>query len=196
MSQTAAVHKPRSALITAEEFERDWDRVRCELVRGEVIELTPPSPFHAMVAGRIKSVLAVFLEAHPLGYVLTGDGGFVVSRGPDTVRGPDIAFLTPERAAPVTLRGFGTFPPDLVVEVVSPGDTQSEVRNQVRDWLDAGTRLVWVVDPQRDTVEISAPGSETVTLRPGDTLTGGDVLPGFSVAVEKLFVRIPGIAEK
>lgn len=191
MSQPPMLSKPRSALVTAEELWRDWSGVRCELVRGEVIPSSPTSGPHGRVRTGIAYWLSRYLEEHPIGFAYTGDAGLILSRDPDTVRAPDAAFLTAERAERELDEDFIPFAPDLAVEVVSPSDTYSEVASKVEDWLAAGTRLVWVVDPKRRTVQVCAPLAAPVTLQAADTLTGGEVLPGFSVPVEELFGRSP-----
>src|SRR6185436_17210046 len=97
------------------------------------------------------------------GAVFVGDNGFTLSRNPDTVRGPDIAFVRKERVAHPIPSTFLQFAPDLVVEVLSPNDRPGEVLAKVGDWIDAGARLVWVIDPERRVARVyRADGTEQI----------------------------------
>ena len=125
-----------------------------------------------------------------LGVVLVGDAGFGLARDPDTLRGPDVAFVSRDRvpSEDEQVRVFEG-PPDLAVEVLSPSNTPESVRAKVADYLAAGTRLVWLVDadPERETVTIYRSLLAPRTLSRDDDLDGADVLPGFRVALAKLF---------
>ena len=115
-----------------------------------------------------------------------GDTGFTLSRNPDTVRGPDIAFVRKERVPDPIPSTFLEFAPDLVVEVLSPNDRPGELLAKVGDWLDAGARLVWVIDPERRVARLyRADGTEQI-LAETDRLLGEDVLPGFSCTVASI----------
>ena len=85
------------------------------------------------------------------------------------------------------MRGFRPGAPDLAVEVMSPGDTKREVADKVAEWLEAGAAMVWVVDPKLRAVTVYRPFTDSVTLTAGDTLDGGDVVPGFQIAVSEIF---------
>ena len=119
--------------------------------------------------------------------VVTAEAGFRIAHDPDTVRAPDVAFVRAERIPPGGVKGFFQGPPDIAVEVVSPNDRASEVMAKAQDWLQAGCPLVWVVDPETRTISVYRSRSEISVLNETDTLTGGDVLPGFSVAVAEIF---------
>jgi Uma2 family endonuclease len=175
--------------ITAEELERmALGEQRVELVRGEVITMAPAGAEHGEIAGFTFGVLFQFVRAHSLGSLYAAETGFVLARNPDTVRAPDVAFVTMERAAQQRGRtGFFEGAPDLAVEVVSPHDTAEEVEAKVLDYLEAGTRMVWIVRPRTRTVTVYRSLREVQVLRPGDTLEGGEVLPGFAIPVEAIF---------
>ena len=114
--------------------------------------------------------------------------GFVLARNPDTVRGPDAAYVSAERFASTVRRGpFFEGAPDLAVEVLSPGNTRREIAAKVRDYLAAGAGAVWVVDPSRGTVMVHSPDRGSETLTGGDVLDGGTILPGFRLRINKLF---------
>lgn len=178
----------RRRSLTAEDlYELAVDEVRTELVRGDVV-CEPPAGFdHGVRAGEIGYHLRRYLEDHPLGVVCGAETGFVLSRAPDTVRAPDAAFVSWERATRLAApERFFEGAPDLAAEVVSPGDSGREVEEKVRDYLAAGTRLVWVIDPRRSTVTVHRPDAAPGVLTPKDVLDGGDLLPGFSLAVSRL----------
>jgi Uma2 family endonuclease len=121
------------------------------------------------------------------GVVTTAEAGFQIAHEPDTVRAPDVAFVRAERIPSGGVKGFFQGAPDLAVEVVSPTDRQSEVAAKVQEWLLAGCSVVWVVDPENRAVTVHRNHSEAVILTTTDTLTGGEVLPDFSMRVAEIF---------
>lgn len=174
--------------LTIEEFERlPDDGWRCELVRGQVVREPPAGFEHGRVGASILYFLADFVREHQLGEVLTAETGFVLSEEPPTVRAPDVAFVAAEHVPTKTPRGFGPFAPDLAVEIVSPSNTLSEIHDKVLDYLDSGSRLVWVVDPVGRSVVVYASREDIRLLGEGDELDGGDVLPGFRIGLWELF---------
>ena len=178
-------------LLKAEEFFAlpEEIRDRHELVRGQLEELdtVPPGIRHGRVMARIVHRLIQHVEPRDLGLVVGGDAGFILERAPDTVRGLDVAFVRADRVPPDDeLDGFADLSPDLAVEVLSPGDRPGRVRAKVADYLSAGVRLVWVVDPRARTVVVHVPGRPPRRHTAADRLDGGDVLPGFSCAVRDL----------
>lgn len=162
---------------------------RLELVKGELRELTPANDEHGYVASQLLVVVAQFVKQHHLGYTFAAETGFVLSEEPATVRAPDFAFVSRERAPEGWSRHFARFIPDLVAEVVSPNDTFTEVTEKVDDWLGAGVRMVWVVDPVQQTVRVYRPDQPVRVLHAEDTLTGEEVLPGFECKVLEIFAR-------
>ncbi len=123
-----------------------------------------------------------------LGVVVGAETGFKLKSNPDTVRAPDIAFVSRERVEAEGIPDtYWQGPPDLAVEVISPSDTLYGVEDKVATWLAAGTRLVWVVHPKRRVVLIHRPQAEVTTLGESDTLDGADVVPGFQCAVSDVF---------
>ena len=178
-----------SRFMTIEEFERlPDDEWQYELVRGRLVK-EPPSGFeHSGIGVRVSSLLWTFVRERGLGEVVGADGGFILSVDPPTVRAPDAAFVRADRLDFDRTR-FAPFAPDLAVEVISPSNTLSEIQEKVLDYLDAGTRLAWVVDPGTRTVTVWR-SREEIRLVGGDgELDGGDVLPGFRVPVSTLFER-------
>jgi len=181
-----------SVAMTGEDLLRMPGGERCELVRGEIVRRDLPGGRRGECVARLGSILDAFAENTDAGLVAVSSG-FYVARHPDTVRGPDVLFTSKERLDPDTeVQGFFEVAPDLAVEVISPGDTYAEVMGKVDEYLDAGVRLVWVVDPAWHRITVY-PGGEI--LSPGDTLTGGDVLPGFAIPVARVFQRRKAKAE-
>jgi Uma2 family endonuclease len=175
-----------SSITTAEELLRARDVGRCELVRGRLVMMVPAGADHGRIAIGIGSRLFMFVEANGLGTVFAAETGFVLARQPDTVRAPDAAFVRSGRpVAPA--RGYYPGAPDLAVEVLSPDDRARDVRQKIAEWLGAGTRAVWVVDPGKRTVTVHEPGRTPTLVRDSETLRGGEVMPGFEVPVRDLF---------
>lgn len=175
------------ALMTAEELlAYPVPHKRTELVQGRLVVREPAGFQHGRVAARLLVAVATHVHATKTGEVLTAETGFTLARGPDTVRAPDVAFvshatLAAHEAAGRSLRGFAELAPDLVVEVLSPDDRPGEVAAKVADWLLAGTRMVWVVDPERRRARMyGADGSERAAHENG-ALDGGEALPGLQV---------------
>ena len=175
-------------LVTAEQFfEMPFPDVRTELVDGEIVQMSLPGYEHGRICSRINLRLAPFVEARGLGEVVT-EVGFILRRNPDMVRGPDIAFVSREKLeAHGDTSKFWPGPPDLAVEVLSPEDRISEVLRKVGDYLEAGTRLVWVVDPETETVSAYRGLQQVRVYGAGEELPGEDVLPGFSLKLAEIF---------
>ena len=177
--------------LTAEAFFAlpEEIRDRHELVRGRLEELdtVPPGIRHGWAMVRVGCALMDYIKPRGLGLVVSGDAGFILERAPDTVRGPDVAFVRADRVPPDNeLDGFADLSPDLAVEVLSPRDRPGRVQAKVADYLRTGVRLVWVVDPRARTVVVHVPGHAPRRHTAADRLDGGDVLPGFSCAVRDL----------
>jgi Uma2 family endonuclease len=171
-------------LMTAEELLHvDIPNKRVELVRGVLVVSEPPGYLHGEITARLAKVLSNFADARDLGRVLAGDAGFKLASDPDTVRGPDVAFIRRERLPHPSPRGFAGFPPDLAVEVLSPNDRPGQTLAKVADWLSAGTRLVWVMDPDRRIARIYRADGTQATINEDEQLDGEDILPGFSCAL-------------
>jgi Uma2 family endonuclease len=183
------------AITTAEQLLHAPDLGRCELVRGELIMMSPSGFEHGRIVVAITFSVASYIKQHPLGVLTGAEGGYLIARDPDTVRAPDLGFILRERVPAEPVRGFFPGAPDLAVEVLSPDDRASEVLAKVRDWRQAGCRLVWVVDPRTRTVSVYRDSGQVLALREPDALGGEDLLPGFSVPLAEIFAPC-GAAEK
>lgn len=175
-------------LMTADEFfEMDENGYKYELVRGIPVRMTPPGGWHGETSGELHWHVRNYLTQNPIGRVYV-ETTFRLAQHPDIVRAPDVAFVHADRLPPREAREkYLPLAPDLAVEVLSPWDRAGEVLEKVLEYLSAGTRLVWVVAPRRRTVTVHYPDRTARILTEGDELDGGDVLPGFKVAVAELF---------
>ena len=179
---------PTSGQYTAEDLETMPDGDRYEIIEGELQERITSS-----LSSRIASTLGVLLgiwsrSGHP-GSLMGSDGGYrIFPWAPNDVRMPDVSFISADKVAKFPSRGWLDVAPDLAVEVVSPTDSASTVQLKAHDYVRAGVPLVWVVFPESRTVEVRRAGTSTIeVLGEGDTLSGGDVLPGFSAPVSEIF---------
>jgi Uma2 family endonuclease len=175
--------------MTAEQLlELEDDGFLYELVRGELVRMTPPGGEHGEVAGEAYWHLRNYIARNPIGRVYAAETGFLLARDPDLVRAPDAAFVRGERLPPREARkGYLPLAPDLAVEVVSPTDRAKDVHAKVMDFLDAGTRLVWVIEPERRTVTVYRSDRTSRVLREDEELDGEDVLPGLRLLVADIF---------
>ena len=137
---------------------------------------------------RLGAFLFNFVDAQNLGTVLAGDPGIWIEREPDTVRAPDVAYYSAERMFPdATIPGYAEIVPNLVVEIVSPNDTVSEMNDKARMWIDTGVSLIWVVWPNWQTVEVHRRDEGIIELSGDAVLDGADVVPCFAVPITNIF---------
>lgn len=174
--------------LTADELLRlPDDGRRFELLRGELITMTPAGGRHGAINGLITLRLGEYVHAHRSGVVLTEDTAFRLSSDPDTVRCPDVSFIGRDRIPSGGVAvGFIDGAPDLAVEVLSPADTVYEVEQKVEEYLAAGTRAVWVVNPKLRRVTVHTADAAPRILHEDDALEGEELLPDFSCRVREL----------
>lgn len=186
----------RGRLYTAQDL---WTRshqggeiARLELVRGQIVERTPTGGLHGLVTMELSRLVANYVREQGLGVVIAAETGFILATNSDTVRAPDVAFIAQDRLPrPIPQRYF-PLAPDLAVEVVSPSDVAQDVRRKVIDFLQAGTRLMWVVYPETQTVDVYRPAQDVRVVDAQGVLQGGDVLPGFELSLRELFKVVEG----
>ncbi len=172
--------------MTAEQLWEAAGSRRCELVRGELVEMSPVGRKHSRNVVRLSRWMDTFASDRDLGEVGT-ELGFILSRNPDVVRAPDISFLSKSRLRSINEDGFVEGAPDLAVEVVSPEDRASELEEKIREYLAAGARLVWKADDRTETVTAYRPAGEARVYSRDEVVSGEDVLPGFSFRPADLF---------
>ncbi|MEX2153953.1 MAG: Uma2 family endonuclease [Gemmatimonadaceae bacterium] len=176
-------------LMTVEEFyQYRFPEGKVELVRGVPRVREPASGMHGWVQSNLAALLIPFVAQHGLGKVLNDGVGYELIALPRTVRNPDAAFIRADRLPAGGLgRGFVRMAPDLAVEVLSPDERASELEEKLDDYREAGTPLIWVIDPERRTVMIVSDDAPVRWLRADDMLEAGDVIPGFRCRVAELF---------
>lgn len=177
-------------LLTAEEYARlPEDGRRTELVRGEILETNIPRPRHGQLCSRIDRRLGTFAETQGLGHVVANDTGFVTSRDPDTVRGPDLAYISYAKVpkGPLPADEYLEVAPEIVIEILSPTDRWADVLRKGGEYLSAGVEVVCVVDFEDEAVHLYYDRKPSVVLRGGDLLTFPEQLPGFSLPLTELF---------
>ena len=177
---TDPAYVPIMPAMTADELlHTSLPDKRVELVRGVLVVREPTGFRHGAVSAALTGLLREHVMAHRLGLVVAAETGFQLASDPDTVRAPDVAFVRRERLPEPEPVGYAPLAPDLVVEVLSPGDRPGETLAKVADWLNAGTRLVWVVDPTRRQVHVYRQDGSEALVTEGGALDGEDVVPGF-----------------
>lgn len=175
--------------MTVEEFDQfaqlpeNADKL-LEYVGGEVIEV-PSNPYASKIAMIIAVAIGMYLSKKDIGHLTGEAGGYMVS---GERYAPDVAFISKQKQPELVKEGYNPNPPDLAVEVDFPSSlhSQRDLRTKVVNYLAAGT-VLWVVLPEVKEVEVYVPGQPQKTLKVGDTLDGGEVLPGFKLAVADIF---------
>ncbi len=175
--------------VTADELlHLPDDGFTYELVQGELRRMNPAGNVHGRVTMSVAWRLAQYVDQNRLGTVYAAETGFRLSTDPDTVRAPDVAFVSKARIEAVgEVEGFWPEAPDLAVEVVSPGDSYTDVEEKVFAWLDAGTKMVVVINPRQRSATVYKSPNDITVLAEADVLDGGDVVPGFELAVREIF---------
>ncbi len=158
-----------------------------ELERGEIIELPPPKKPHGIVCGNVARLLGNFAMTAKFGYVTTNDAGYITERGPDSVRGPDVAYWSDGEVIDPNDPHYTETPPAVAVEVLSPDDRINRVNKKISEYLNSGVREVWVIDPASRDIAIHRAGADSQLLTDEHELQGGEVLPGFRCQVSDLF---------
>lgn len=175
-------------LLTAEDLLALDDGLRHELLKGELITMTPSGGEHGVITARLARLVDSYVASRNLGLVFGAEAGFRIGTDPDTVRAPDLAFVRRERIPSTGIpTGFWPGAPDLAAEVVSPSDTYEYVAGKVADWLRAGTEVVWVVTPRARSVAVHDKSGDVTIVPEFQRLTGGSTIPGFGCGVGEIF---------
>ena len=175
-------------VVTAAEFEQFESKARLDLIKGELLPMPPmPGEEHGAITSDITLDLGWFIREHDLGQCYAAETRFVIERDPDTAIGPDWAFVAKVRLSAIRRKGFVPLVPDAILEVRSPSDTKREVQEKIDRWIAAGVRWALELNPATQILTVHRPGQEPRRLSKTDTLMGDDVLPGFSLALSKIF---------
>jgi len=177
----------QTGLITGEELARMSNLGRYELIDGRIVPMSPTGDAHGGYEGNFYFALRMFVDAHQLGKVRVGEVGIYTRRDPDRVRGADVLFISNERYAQKQSDSYLDVAPDLIVEVLSPNDSWSEVMQKLREYFSIGVQLIWVADPLARRVYAYRTITDMREFTEDDELPGDDVLPGFSIKVAQLF---------
>jgi len=179
----------KTRLMTARELEQlPPEASRGELIQGEFIPMSPAGFVHGRIGLKLGTYLNLFIMQNKLGEAYAAETGFILKQNPDTVRAPDVAFVTHERAAQQKREtGYFQGAPDLAVEVISPNETMDDIENKLIDYLEAGVKVVWLVYPRTQTITIYRSLTDVRILTIDDELNCSDLLPGFSVPTAEIF---------
>jgi Uma2 family endonuclease len=176
-------------LLTSDDLWRIVsDGSRYELSKGELLPMTPVGVRHALVVNNVGRLLGEYVKKNGLG-IVGPEIGFRLHRNPDTLRAPDLAFIARARYEPRGIpEKFADFPPDLVVEVLSPEDGMSEMLRKVEEYLAASVSLIWIIDPATETVTVYRSLVDVQVLTASQELSGAPAVPGFQVRIADLFL--------
>ncbi len=175
-------------LYTIDDLSQIDDLNRYDLIRGELVCLAPAESRHGEVSAVLVGSLWKHVSERSLGKVYSSETGFILDQNPDTLLAPDAAFVLSNRLPPKEEReSFLPIAPDLVVEVVSPSDRLTSLTDKVKAYLDAGVRLVWLVEPRRERITVYTQDHSYRMLTVEDELDGGDVLPEYRLPVAEVF---------
>lgn len=178
-----------STRMSAEEFAKICDEIgSCELVRGEVVVLSPGGMNHSNFSANAAFLLGQWAKKSRLGRVWTNEAGLIVERNPDTVRGADVAYISYARLAKgISSNSFSTVPPELVIEIIGTGQGWAEVLEKIGEYLRMGVDRIWVLDSDTHRLHSYRGDAEPVVLSAKDTVTDEAILPGFSCKVSEFF---------
>ena len=179
----------KHGLLTAEDLLRlDSQGVKGELIKGVLYERMPSGVRHGEIAMALGSEIRVFVRPRRLGRVGGTDSGVLLERDPDTVREPDVFFVSAERLPlNVEVSGYCEVVPDFVAEIRSPSDSLAEFNAKIAMWLGEGARLVLAIFPATRTARVHRPDGSTLDLAQDDAFDGEDVLPGFTCQLRDIF---------
>ena len=189
MATATAPIPTKSKLLTAADLlALHANGIRGELIRGVISETTPATGEHGEIVVYLGWALQTFIKPPRLGRLTGSDAGILLERSPDTVREPDIAFFSADKIPPgVRVRGYYQVPPDIAVEIASSSDSAAALNDKALMWLRYGARLAWTLHPDHRRLDIHTPDGAVRSLTDGDTLDGGDVLPGFACPISDIF---------
>jgi Uma2 family endonuclease len=158
-----------------------------ELIRGKLHSLAPLGWEQGRLACNVGSLLRAYVREKNLGEVMVGEVGIYTGRNPDTVRAADVLFISTERMATVTSPGYLDAAPELIVEILSPGDRWVDIHDKLEEYFGIGVVRVWLVDSRRRRVFVYRSPTDVRCISGEETISGEDALPGFEMPVTGFF---------
>lgn len=194
---SAVLTETQTKLMTADELlVLPNSRYGYELVRGKLKKYMSGGNLHGIIIGGLARLISNYVYENNLGETPAAETGYKIFFDPDTVRAPDISFISKEKLMRIGItEKFFPAAPDLAVEVVSPNDREKDIQGKIADYLIADVPLIWIVRPRNQTVTVYRPDQEPQILSRSDVLEGGDVFPGFRLPLAELFGNLPEIKE-
>lgn len=190
MLSAHGVATPPDVLLTGEDLLQHPEWGRCELVRGKVVKMCRPNPMHGRLAVKLANTLDTFVDARRLGMVFS-ETGVYTERGPDSVRGPDIFYVRAENCpAPESWTEYFQTAPDLCIEIVSPSDRWLDLNTKIEEYLKAGVKLVWLIEPESQSARVYRADRAPIAILSSGVLSGEDVLPSFELPLAELFAAV------
>ncbi len=184
---STAVASIRRKIITGEELSDLGNIGPCELIAGRIAKISPAGIEHGRLEAKLARKLGMFVEESQPGEVLVGETGIYTKRNPDTVRGADIIYISHDCLRKATPGKFLDIAPELVVEILSPGDRWRDANRKVDEYLALGVSWVWVIEPKKKTISVFNASGETRQYEEGDILEGEGLLTGFRLDVKDFF---------
>ena len=179
----------KQGLLTADDLLEMYSQgIKGELIRGALHKTVAAGGLHGDIAGALGGEIRAYVRPRRMGRVGGTDTGILLERNPDTVREPDIYYISADKLPlDIQVSGYFDVVPDMVAEIFSPNDRPRDFDAKIQMWLDFGVRLVLAIYPQTRTIIARQPGRPPVTLGYNDTLDGGDVIPGFQCPMRDIF---------
>ena len=175
-------------VLSGKELFEFGDIGRAELIQGRLRAMSPTGYPHGIIEITIASLLRAFVRPRKLGKVLGGEVGIFIRRQPDTIRGADVAYISNARLAQnQASQGYLDVAPELIVEVLSPGDRWTDVMQKLAEYLQIGARSVWIADPGRQEIFVYHALTDVQRFTAADAISDEAALPGFSASVAEIF---------
>ena len=176
-----------SRLVTGAELLAMGDIGSCELIDGVIIKMSPAGGLHGFIELTLALLVGGFIKEREVGFCMVGEVGIYIRHEPDRIRGADLAVWSYAKLPDGPPAGFVEVAPDLIVEILSPNDRWTDMRQKIDDYFSIGVDTLWIVDPDEETVFVYRTASQRTALRRGDTLAGTGPLTGFALPVSELF---------
>ena len=173
-------------LLTGDEFFDLGDIGPCELIDGRIVPMPPTGGEHGTIEGNIAFILQELVRPRALGWVLTGEVGIYTRRNPDRIRAADVAFVAKNQVDEIP-SGFLEFPPELVVEIVSPNDRWQDIRQKIDEYFATGIRTLWIVEPRTRSILVHSSPMEAIKYNEAQNLICNGTLDGLAVPVSEVF---------